>query len=148
MKSIEISTDKSRLDVTMIHAFLMNDSYWVQGISRSDVENCIAHSLCFGVYSEARQVAFARVVTDFVRFAHVLDVFVLEDFRGRGLGKLLIGHLLSHPKLGTILRFTLGTADAHGLYEQFGFRAPANPERQMELIRPSNPTASFGDAAD
>ena len=137
MNSIEISTDQARLDVAMIHAFLANDSYWVKGISRASVEICIKNSLCFGVYGDAGQLAFARVVTDYVRFAHLLDVFVRKEFRGRGLGKLLIGHILSHPALRTIVRFTLGTADAHGLYAQFGFAAPANPERQMELMRPN-----------
>jgi GNAT superfamily N-acetyltransferase len=144
MTSIEISTDQARLDVTMIHAFLANDSYWVKGISRSSVETCIKNSLCFGVYGDGRQIAFARVVTDYVRFAHVLDVFVLPQFRGRGLGKLLIGHMLSHPALRTIVRFTLGTQDAHGLYAQFGFTAPASPERQMELIRPNGSPGDEG----
>ena len=135
--SIVVSTDQSRLDLAMIHAFLANESYWVPGISRANVENSIKHSLCFGVYVDGRQAAFARVVTDFVRFAHVLDVFVLKEFRGRGFGKLLVRTMLAHPDLSTIIRFTLGTADAQGLYAQFGFSAPANPERQMELLRPN-----------
>jgi GNAT superfamily N-acetyltransferase len=134
MPPIEITTDQSRLDVGMIHAFLA-DSYWVPGISRSSVENCIKHSLCFGAYQGGRQIGFARVVTDYVRFAHILDVFVVADLRGQGLGKLLMRELLSHPALDTIVRFTLGTKDAHGLYAQFGFALPASPERQMELLR-------------
>jgi GNAT superfamily N-acetyltransferase len=120
----------------MIHAFLANDSYWVPGISRQDVESCIRHSLCFGAYVEGRQIAFARVVTDFVRFAHLMDVFVIKEFRGRGYSKSLIEHVLAHPSLATVVRISLGTADAHALYSQFGFRSPASPERQMELIRP------------
>lgn len=137
MTAIEISNDNNRLDVSMIHAFLANESYWVPGISRQSVEKSIDNSLCFGAYSGDRQVAFARVVTDYVRFAHLLDVFVLKEFRGRGLGKRLMNGILSHPELRTIMRFTLGTQDAHGLYAQFGFTAPANPERQMELLRPN-----------
>jgi len=137
MTAIEISNDNNRLDVLMIHAFLANESYWVPGISRQSVEKSIEHSLCFGAYSGDRQVAFARVVTDYVRFAHLLDVFVLKEFRGRGLGKRLMNSILLHPELRTIMRFTLGTQDAHGLYAQFGFTAPANPERQMELLRPN-----------
>ena len=144
---VEVSTDRSRLDVAMIHAFLANESYWVPGISRANVENSIKHSLCFGVYVDGRQAAFARVVTDYVRFAHVLDVFVLKQYRGRGFGKLLVSKMLAHPALSTIIRFTLGTADAQGLYAQFGFTAPANPERQMELIRPNGATTR-GTAAD
>jgi GNAT superfamily N-acetyltransferase len=132
---IEISTDKDRLDVGVIHGFLANDSYWVPGISRSSVEKCIKHSFCFGVYTDGRQIGFARVVTDFVRYAHLLDVFVLPEYRGRGIAKLLMENILAHPELRTIVRYTLGTQDAHGLYAQFGFTAPANPERQMELLR-------------
>ena len=147
MMAFEISTDNSRLDVAMIHAFLANESYWVRGISRADVAKCIEHSLCFGVYAEGRQVAFARVVTDFVRFAHLLDVFVIGEFRGRGIGKLLMKNILSHPALRTIIRFALGTADAHGLYAQFGFAAPASPERQMELIRQADASTVPGTAA-
>jgi GNAT superfamily N-acetyltransferase len=143
----EVSTDRARLDVPMIHAFLANESYWVPGISRAEVERCIEHSLCFGIYLTERQVAFGRVVTDFVRFGHVLDVFVLEEFRGRGIGKLLMSRMLSHPDLSTVVRFTLGTADAHGLYAQLGFTSPSNPERQMELIRPKRAPALSGNAA-
>jgi GNAT superfamily N-acetyltransferase len=139
MTSIEISTDRARLDVAMIHAFLANDSYWVPGISRSSVEKCIKHSLCFGAYADGRQIAFARVVTDYVRYAHLLDVFVLPEFRGRGISKLLMSNILSHPELRTIARYTLGTQDSHGLYAQYGFTSIASPERQMELLRPQAP---------
>ena len=139
---IEISTDKDRLDAGVIHAFLANDSYWVPGISRSSVEKCIKHSFCFGVYTDDRQIGFARVVTDFVRYAHLLDVFVLPEYRGRGIAKLLMENILAHPELRTIVRYTLGTQDAHGLYAQYGFTAPANPARQMELLRPQQPSAS------
>jgi GNAT superfamily N-acetyltransferase len=145
MTSIEISTDRQRLDVAMIHAFLA-DSYWVPGISRASVEKCIEHSLCFGVYAEGRQIAFARVVTDYVRYAHLLDVFVLEEFRGRGISKSLMSHILSHPELKTIVRYTLGTQDAHGLYAQFGFTSFSSPERQMELLRVKTAPAPSGTA--
>jgi GNAT superfamily N-acetyltransferase len=144
--AIEISTDQARLDVAMIHAFLANDSYWVPGISRSSVDECIKHSLCFGVYADGRQIAFARVVTDYVRFAHLLDVFVLREFRGQGISKLLMSNILSHPELLTIARYTLGTQDAHGLYAQYGFTSIASPERQMELLRPKAPLARVGNA--
>jgi GNAT superfamily N-acetyltransferase len=146
MTPIEISTDRGRLDVAMIHGFLANDSYWVPGISRTSVEKCIKHSLCFGVYADGRQIAFARVVTDYVRYAHLLDVFVLPQFRGRGISKLLMSNILSHPELRTIARYTLVTQDAHGLYAQYGFASNANPERQMELLRPKVPPPPPGNA--
>ncbi len=140
--TLEFSTDQARLDVTMIHSFLSKESYWVAGISRANVEKCIKHSLCFGVYLDGRQIGFGRVVTDFVRFAHLLDIFVLAEFRGRGIGKQLVENILAHPELQTIVRYTLGTQDAHGLYAQYGFTAFANPERQMELLRPHRLTAA------
>ena len=140
--TLEFSTDRTRLDVTMIHAYLANESYWVPGIARASVEKCIKNSLCFGAYLDGRQIGFARLVTDFVRYAHLLDVFVLPEFRGRGIGKLLMEHILEHPELRTIVRYTLGTKDAHKLYAKYGFTAFANPERQMELLRPQNPPAA------
>jgi GNAT superfamily N-acetyltransferase len=140
--TLEILTDQDRLDVSMIHSFLSTESYWVPGISRASVEKCIRHSLCFGAYLDGRQIGFARVVTDYVRYAHLLDVFVLPEFRGRGTAKLLMENILAHPQLRTIVRYTLGTQDAHRLYALYGFTAPANPERQMELLRPQSPAAS------
>jgi GNAT superfamily N-acetyltransferase len=134
--TIEISTGRNRLDVAMIHAFLA-DSYWAPGITRASVEKCIKHSLCFGVYADDRQIGFARIVTDYVRYAHLLDVFILTEFRGKGIAKLLMNNILSHPELQTITRCMLHTRDAHGLYRQFGFTAPARPERLMELLRTS-----------
>jgi GNAT superfamily N-acetyltransferase len=148
MTTVEISTDKTRLDATLVHAFLANESYWVPGISRADVEKCIEHSLCFGLYLGGRQIGFARVVTDYVRFAHLLDVFVRKEFRGRGYSKQLIGHILGHPELATVVRFSLGTADAHGLYRQFGFGSPASPERAMELNRLRKAPAGLQPVAD
>jgi len=130
--TIEISTDRNRLDVAMIHDFLAHHSYWVPGVSRANVDKAIRHSLCFGVYAEERQVGFARIVTDYVRYAHLLDVFVLPDFRGRGISKLLMKTILAHPELRTIARYTLGTQDAHGLYAQNGFTPLHAPERFME----------------
>src|ERR1700744_3596578 len=137
MNSVEIVTDKGRLDIGMIHTFLANESYWVPGIPQADVEKSIEPSFCFGLYTQGRQIGFARVVTDFLRFAQLMDVFVLKEFRGRGYSKLLIKHILEHPPLSTVVRFTLHTADAHGLYRQFGF-GPPNGERAMELTRPGN----------
>jgi GNAT superfamily N-acetyltransferase len=135
MTAIEISTDRARLDIPMIHAFLANDSYWVKGISRSSVEKSIEHSLCFGVYLGSRQVAFARLVTDYVRFAQLMDVFVLPEYRGQAIAKRLMAYILAFPDLSSIVKYSLGTQDAHGLYAQFGFASPNNPERLMELQR-------------
>src|SRR4051794_6989459 len=85
----EISTDRSRLDVAVIHDFLRS-SYWAPGVPKSVVERSIQHSLCFGAFFEGRQVGFARIVTDFATFGYVADVFVLAEHRGRGVAKLIM----------------------------------------------------------
>ena len=126
-----ISTDRSRLDLDVIHRFLSEDAYWSPGVSRDVVERSIRNSLCFGLYDDEGQVGFARVVTDCAAFAYLADVFVLPDHRGRGLGKWLVETVLEHPDLQGLRRFFLGTADAHSLYERYGFR-PVDPKRMME----------------
>ncbi len=131
-----ISTDKSLLDIDMIHDFLSNRSYWAKGRTRETVEKSIAGSLCFGVFdAENEQAGFARVVSDYAMFGWLLDVFVLEDFRGKGLGKMLMSAVIGHNDLQGIQRWGLDTMDAHGLYEKYGFKPLARPERRMELIR-------------
>ncbi|MCC3155768.1 GNAT family N-acetyltransferase [Hymenobacter sp. 15J16-1T3B] len=128
-----LSTDPARLDVALIHDFLSNHSYWAPGISRELVERSIRHSLCFGLYApDGRQAAFARIISDRATFAYLCDVFVLEEFRGRGLGKLLMQHISAHPELQGLRRWMLATRDAHSLYAQFGFTPLANPPRFME----------------
>jgi GNAT superfamily N-acetyltransferase len=128
----EISTDRSRLDVDRIHRFLANDAYWSPGVAREVVERSIAGSLPFGVYTAGgEQVGFARVVTDYATFAWIADVYIEADHRGHGLGKRLVAAMLEHPELRGLRRWMLGTADAHGLYRQFGFDALARPQRFM-----------------
>lgn len=117
----EVSTDRGRLDVDLIHRFLSEDSYWARGVPRELVERSLEHSLCFGVYADGRQVAFARAITDRSTFAWLADVFVVEEHRGRGVGVLLMESVLSHPELQTLRRWLLATLDAHGLYRRFGF---------------------------
>jgi len=132
----EISTDVTRLDRALIHRFLHDDSYWATGVPREVVDRAIDNSLCFGLYRDGAQVGFARVVSDRAAIAYLADVFVLEEHRGRGLGKRLIETVMAHPDLQGLRRFFLGTADAHALYEQFGFRPLAEPGRMMEIAVP------------
>jgi GNAT superfamily N-acetyltransferase len=129
---IEVDTDKSRLDVPLIHGFLTN-SYWAKGIPIDVVHRAINGSLCFGLYDAGRQVGFARVISDYATFAYLADVFVLESHRGRGLSKRLMASIMAHPQLQHLRRWLLATRDAHGLYEQFGFRSLASPESFLEL---------------
>jgi GNAT superfamily N-acetyltransferase len=102
-------------------------------VSREVVERSIENSLCFGLYDGDEQVGFARVVTDSATFAHLMDVFVVESHRGRGLGKELVAAVMEHPGLQGLRIFSLATQDAHGLYEQFGFKRVPGSERRMEL---------------
>ncbi len=124
-----ISTDKDRMDLDLIHAFL-SQSYWAKGIPKDTVRSAMEHSLCFGIFKENEQVGFARAITDYTTFAYMADVFVLEKERGKGLGKMLISYMLSYPSLQGLRRWTLGTRDAHGLYAHFGFE-PADSGREM-----------------
>ena len=133
----EISTDPARLDIDLIHRFL-ETSYWAKGRRRSVVERSLRHSLCFGVYIATRQVAFARVVSDRAVFAYLMDVFVLPEFRGRGISKALMRSVLEHPDLQNLRVFLLATRDAHDLYAQFGFRSLANAERWMAIQDPDS----------
>jgi GNAT superfamily N-acetyltransferase len=126
-----ISTDPARLDVDAIHDYLANHSYWAQGRPREVVARSIRHSLCLGIYRGAEQVGFARVVTDYATQANLVDVFVLEPHRGRGLGKWLVETALAHPALETVPRWRLNTSDAHGLYSRYGFKPISEPENAM-----------------
>ena len=136
LSDYEISADAGRLDVAVIHKFLVEDSYWSRGIPRSTVERAVENSLCFGVYHRAAQVGFARVVTDRSTFALLADVFILEAHRGKGLSKELMRRVVEHEDLQHLRRFLLLTSDAHGLYSQFGFKEIGNPARFMEVFRP------------
>jgi GNAT superfamily N-acetyltransferase len=129
-----ISTDRERVDRETVHAFLCNESYWARGISPEIVARCIqGGSLIFGIYHEptGKQAGFARVLTDFVTFSYLSDVFVLPEYRGQGLSKWLMSVIWSLPELQEQRRWLLATADAHGLYAQFGFEPLPNPERWM-----------------
>ena len=131
MHGYEISTDRDRLDLDVIHGFLRT-AYWSPGVSREVVERAIANSLPFGLYApDGAQAGFARVVSDLATFGYLADVFILPEHRGRGLGLWLVGTVLAHPDLQGLRRFHLATGDAHALYERFGFR-PSDPGRMMD----------------
>ena len=132
-QDFEISTDKARLDIGTIYGFLSEESYWANKRTLEQTKTAIENSICFGVYLGDKQVGFARVITDKATFAYVGDVFVLQEFRGSGIGKMLMEAMLSHSELQGLRRWVLATKDAHGLYEQFGFSELKFPERWMEL---------------
>ncbi len=127
-----ISTEKSKLQIGVIQSFFANDSYWAQNRTLEQTKTAIEHSICFGLYHGYTQIGFARVVSDQATFAYIGDVFVLEEFRGKGLSKWLMETILSHPELQGLRRWLLATRDAHGLYEQYGFEPLLHPDRWME----------------
>jgi GNAT superfamily N-acetyltransferase len=132
----EVSTDKTRLDVDRTHRFLSTEAYWSPGVARDVVERSIENSICFGVYTDAgEQVGFARAVTDRATFAWIADLYIEAGHRGHGLGKRLVRAILEHPELQGLRRFMLATADAHGLYRQFGFTQLEGDERFMAWER-------------
>lgn len=128
-----ISTDGNRLDRDAIHEFLRT-SYWAAGIPRDVLDRSIDFALCFGLYEGDRQIGFARVITDRATFAYLSDVYVLEEYRGRGLATWLMQAVLEHPELQGLRRWMLATHDAHGLYRRVGFGELAHPEYLMEMV--------------
>ncbi len=139
-----VSNDKALLDLNVIHGFLTT-CHWAKGITRELVEKSIENSMCFGVYERLnelngenfRQVGFARVISDCATFAYLSDVFILEEMRGNDLSKRLMENIMSHKDLQGLRRWLLVTTSAHGLYEKFGFSAPATPEKFMEIFIPN-----------
>ena len=132
---IVASTDPARLDVAAIHTTL-TESYWSEGISLDTVQRSMEHSICFGLYDGTAQIGFARVITDRATYGRLSDVYVLSDYRARGLGKWLVEFVLDHPDLQKLKVITLGTRDAHELYRRFGFRSPGAPDQAMERRHP------------
>jgi GNAT superfamily N-acetyltransferase len=132
---LEISTDRSRVDVELVHRFLSQESYWAQGRPREVVERTIAHSLCFGAYRQGQQLAFGRVVTDYAVMGYLADIFVVPAWRGQGVGKRLVAAMLSHPELETLQLILLRTRDAGAFYESLGFGPVPLPEELFARYR-------------
>jgi len=128
----ESTSDSSRMDVSAIHA-LLKDTYWSRDIPLATLQRAICNSLCFGVFYGTRQVSFARAVTDKATFAYIADVIVDPAHRGKGLAQRMMRAVQRHPDLQGLRRMMLVTRDAHGLYEKFGFKVAASPERIMEM---------------
>jgi len=133
-----VSTDASKLDVATVHRWLSEQSYWVPGIPFDVVRRAIEGSLNFGLFAKGgtRTIGLARIVTDYATFAYVCDVFVLDEYRGHGLGVWLMECVAAHPRLQGLRRWMLGTRDAHTLYEKTGFKPVTAPDRWMEKADP------------
>jgi GNAT superfamily N-acetyltransferase len=130
---IHVSTDKTKLNVPFIQHFL-KDIYWAAGRTIEEVQTTIDSSFCFGIYLDNEQIGFARVITDYVVFAYMMDVFIDEAHRGKGYSSILIEAMMKEPKLQQVKIWRLATRDAHFVYEKFGFKLLAHPERMMEKV--------------
>ena len=130
---VSVSSDKTKLDVPFIQHFL-KDVYWAAGRTLEEVQRTIDASVCFGIYLDEEQIGFCRVITDYVVFAYVMDVFIVEKHRGQGYSSILIEAMMSAPELQEVKIWRLATSDAHFLYKKFGFTALAHPEKMMEKV--------------
>jgi N-acetylglutamate synthase-like GNAT family acetyltransferase len=128
-----ISTDKSKLDIEVIQGFLSR-SYWAKERTVEQIKRSIENSICFGVYFNNKQVGFARVLSDTVAFAYLMDVFILEEYRGKGFSKILLKEILNYEELKSVAKWFLATKDAHALYRQFDFKEVEKPEMLMERM--------------
>lgn len=135
-EGFEIDDAGARLDLDVAHGFLER-SYRAAGIPRETVARALKASWCFGLYAPAgAQIGLARLITDFETFAYLADVFVLEDWRGRGLSKWMMQEIFALPAVRGLRRILLATRDAHGVYETVGFGPLGHPEYFMEINRP------------
>lgn len=130
---ITVSTDKNKLNVPFIQNFL-KDVYWAAGRTMEEVQRTIDSSFCFGIYLDDKQIGFCRVITDYVVFAYVMDVFITEEHRGKGYSSILIENMMNESELKEVKIWRLATSDAHFLYKKFGFNALATPEKMMEKV--------------
>ncbi len=135
-EGFSITNDETQLNIKAIHKYLSEESYWARGRTIDDVTKSIKHSLCFGLFHGKIQVGFARVVTDYTIFAWIMDVFILEKYKGLGLGYSLMNEIISHQELKMIKRWGLNTRDAQSFYKKFGFRQLKNPQYNMEKVDP------------
>ena len=133
-EDIIVSTDKNKLEIGLIHKFLTH-SYWANGRTIEQVKKSIENSFCFGIYVNNEQSGFARVLTDKIVFAYLMDFFIIEKYRGNGYSKILLDEILKYPDFSEIGKWFLATRDAHNLYKQFQFIETPNPKMYMERVK-------------
>lgn len=129
---IKITTDKSKLDIQSIYEYL-TQSYWSKGISLEKVEKAISNSYCFGLFLKDEQIGFARVITDFISLAYLLDVFILEKYQNKGFGKILLESVFNDKNLSGIKKWMLATKDAQLLYKKYGFEIIDNSSNKYMI---------------
>ncbi len=123
--------------ITQAHHYIANESYWSPGISLELFGKALEHSWNFSAFESEKLVAFARLVTDYATFAYLGDVFVMAEYRGKGIGKNLMQLIFSREEVRYMRRIILATSDAHQLYEKYGFAPLKNPSIMMEIFRPA-----------
>jgi len=134
MTPFYITTDKNRLDIDKIHHYISTESYWGNGRTKEEVQTTIAHSFCFGIFNlDNQQLGFARLVTDYVLFAYVMDVLIFPEYQGKGYGKELVTYIMSHELIHKVKTVALKTKDAHELYEKYGFKAIGDSSIWMSI---------------
>lgn len=131
-----ITTDRSKIDIHAVHDFLCHEAYWSRGIPFDKVKTSVENSLNFAILHGDKLVGYARIISDYATIAYLGDVFILPEYRGRGLSRWMMEQVMSHPALQGLRRWILGTRDAHGLYEKFGWTPIAKPDRFMERFDP------------
>jgi len=133
MEDYKISDDKARLDLKLVHHQITN-SYWAKGRNFEDVKRSVDNSICYGIYIGDKQVGFARIVSDLTTIADLMDVFIVEKYRGNGLSKILLKKILNDERFSSVKKWMLATKDAHSLYEKFGFRKIKLTGKLMEKV--------------
>lgn len=131
MAEIQISKDKGLIDIPYVHEFLTN-AYWARGRTLDEVACSMYNCTCYGVYIANRQIGFARILTDHVVFAYIMDVFIDPSFRGQGYSKQLLEAIHKDADLSDVKTWYLKTGDAHDLYRQYEYEALKNVDVWME----------------
>lgn len=131
-----ISTDKSKLDLQRVHAYISSKSYWGMERTMEQTETTVENSLCFGLYGASKaQIGFGRVVTDYTFFGYIMDVIIFDEYRGQGYGKKLIEAILNNAVIKELNTVGLKTKDAHALYEKYGFKKIGDSSLWMAIDR-------------
>ncbi|WP_299162150.1 GNAT family N-acetyltransferase [uncultured Eudoraea sp.] len=135
MKEVRISTDIREMDIDLVHDYLSKQSYWAKGRGKEEVVKSMENSICFAVFDGNAQIGFARLVTDYVVFAWLMDVFVIDEYKNKGVGRFLMDYIMNLPEIKEVNGFGLRTRDAHGFYIKYGFHQISEPETWMQKIR-------------
>jgi GNAT superfamily N-acetyltransferase len=131
---LELDDDKGRIDRAEVHRYLCDESYWASGRPRETQDRLVDEATrIVGLYDGERQIGFCRAASDGVSFVYLADVYVLEEYRGRGLGEAMVREMVERSDM-THLKWLLHTSDMHPLYRKLGFDVPG--PKVMERLPP------------